>query len=400
MINIPLSQEAKNYLHSRVYKENKNIKISSSKKSDLLSKHDLINFDIVQNMTDGKLYFEVNYYNSFARNFLLVIIINGDPLPVYESRSVLNKIKFYSGQKIDAKKTINNYKITVLNTISFNLYSKNNLKTELLWKVDVDFLQEELKKDFIVPEEGMYFEIPKKISLHLNPSNYEITNSDSFNENYHEEIKIQYARIGFIPTKLSQIQHNKTIFFLTGQVISDQQFIKKITPGEINNLNIKTILLPNLENEKVEVGFNPIFSNQKINNEPVIGEIVILSDTFYDYYSEKTKLGINSNSKQGYVIPYNFRGDILISTIINLDNFLHTNIILSYRQNFSKPLLNEDYGYINLKIEEDIESNNAMNWLKIKNADFYLIYKEELTLDTLVELSKKYLRSDPEDEIN
>ena len=120
----------------------------------------------------------------------------------------------------------------------------------------------------------------------------------------------------------------------------------------------------------------------------IVGKINFSGNTYYDLKRQKTYPGIGINSRNGYIIPYNFKGDLV--PIINLDVGPIKNIFIGFSNPIKNAYLNKYSGLIKLNIVQTNEPYNDdyENQIIIPNSYFSNIISGNLTLEDIRNLVK------------
>ncbi|MGX9340311.1 MHO_1580 family protein [Mycoplasma sp. 4044] len=356
------------------------IKIKSEKLSQDLSDHNKLKIRLNRELPSDILHFDFEYQNTTGRQIFIVVQINNDILPVFDSWSVENKFSFYSGKELDKKTKIKNYKFQDIRHINVDIYQQNGSQRKLMWAnhIEINHLSQANSAPNTTGKYNVSF--PKMLDFDINPGSYQ-------EENDSRMIDFEYVDLYFKAKKLLQNINNKDIYDISGAIKNGNRTIRPVYFGELKNFKVKQFIVNGEVFKDVNISLNIQNSQQLPTGEFVIGQIEILSPFYYDYQKRKTVSGFNLNSDFGYMIPLDFSG--ILSHTMAFSIFDEKSIfIVGYQQEIKRPLLNIRSGLVKLKIEKDVATANHMYWLKIKNADFYQIYQNELTLDNLIDISR------------
>lgn len=144
-------------------------------------------------------------------------------------------------------------------------------------------------------------------------------------------------------------------------------------------------------NDKLNVYFEK-YTGQKqfmqMNEKPyLIGKMKISDPTYFDYSSNKTKIGFNTNSIIGEVIPYSFEGDYTRQIEFSA-NAAFKNMKFSFSTKLEQPVLNPSNGSVILKIEDDSSPKN-LPMLTFTPEDIKIVREKELDLIGLKRLANE-----------
>ncbi|UVD81836.1 hypothetical protein NV226_00820 [Mycoplasma iguanae] len=234
---------------------------------------------------------------------------------------------------------------------------------------------QENEKEYLVSENGIHFLSPKTYSNHLQVVNSQIVSKNN----------IIYNNIILYPQKLQQGIHNKVLFKVAIFNDNEEDIARDIAllPKKVSGLPLKG-------NSSLDLQFvlNNTSNPETINNQKIIGTIEIISNTFYDMKSQQTIKGLNKNANKGYIIPFNFQGELnyVIETDLNED---FSNLHLGLHQTILQPYLDHYEGIKKLKIIYKNDIDNVFLPYTIKSRDFVKIALQKLSLQTILHLSKK-----------
>lgn len=110
---------------------------------------------------------------------------------------------------------------------------------------------------------------------------------------------------------------------------------------------------------------------------------------YYDLSKKETIEGFGNNSRPGYVVPYDFYGDIFPILTFDIDNF--KNIKLSWTNKINKPYFDSDTGIINLDIKTDNTNDEELkepNWAIAHNF-FEIAENQKLSYEEILKKLKK-----------
>ncbi|OYD27097.1 MHO_1580 family protein [Mycoplasma testudineum] len=132
--------------------------------------------------------------------------------------------------------------------------------------------------------------------------------------------------------------------------------------------------------------------NLEINHKDASGNFFINSQSIYDFEKGITKIGLESGSKNGLLIPFNFKGKYIIK-FEAMFNEAFKDIEFGIVQNFKSKLLDPNEGTIRLKIKET-NRDDSLKWKRgyISYKDFNEIIDNEVTIDFL---NLKYYYREP-----
>ena len=259
--------------------------------------------------------------------------------------------------------------VNTLNSMLDKFPNYNNLYISKMWKriseLSIKIKKPEINnKFFFINEKGLEIETCNSFKFSQRANSLIVRNDKSI-------IKV-------IPKKIIVGKHNVEIFDVKN--ISKTP-IPPIVPKIIEGLEIDNSGKTN------KVIYKKSFNSLELLNG-IVGKINFSGNTYYDLKKQKTYPGIGINSRNGYIIPYNFKGDLV--PIINLDVGPIKNIFIGFSNPIKNAYLNKYSGLIklNIVISNQPYNDDYENQTIIQNSYFSNIISENLTLEDIRNLGK------------
>ncbi|MGZ9413725.1 MHO_1580 family protein [Mycoplasma sp. Z386] len=369
-----------NIQHLSEYKEINEIEsVFEVKKSKIISKNTPMGerhfIEIKRNIIDDTFSIKSTYFSRNQKKVEFSIQLNNQPLDF----SVIKEINEESYENfiipfLEFKKNT----FSDIKTLSL-VSSIENKKEDPLIVTQLKLVKNPLlQKDFFV-DDSIKFKSVKA----LRTSSFSNTINDKYQNSYD---KLLYNNLVFYPTKLKVGEYNETLFDVVAYNDAyNEELIER-------DLNLKPKFVENLpiENqEKLNLYFEKNDKVEFINGKKVIGKIKIVDNTYYDFEKKTTVKGINSYSKRGFIIPYNFSGEIFPRIKIDINKDFE-DITLSYKQKIKHKFLDKNDGKVKFYISSYKEPRiSEVDHYLIKNSQFKFLLDTTITLDGLKKLYKK-----------
>jgi hypothetical protein len=108
----------------------------------------------------------------------------------------------------------------------------------------------------------------------------------------------------------------------------------------------------------------------------------------------KTFSGIGLNSEMGYIVPYNFKGNLI--PILNIDIGSIQNIIIGFSHSIKNAYFEKNNGLIKLQINEadDLYDENHENKFQISNFNFPNLISNNLSLLDIFKLEENVQKNE------
>ncbi len=258
-----------------------------------------------------------------------------------------------------------NAKVSLYDTyVPFNRLNKGT-HWERISELNIKLKKNDLSnKSFLVNDEGLLVETYTSIIFIQDINKVSVENVKSL-------IKI-------LPIKIISGKHNINLCYVMNVSKTEAPLIlaKTIEGLKIHNTSKK--------NKIIFVKSN----NSADSVKGILGNISFVENTYYDFKNENTYSGIGLNSKKGYIVPYNFKGDMI--PILNIDIDSITNILIGFSNPIKNAYLDKESGVIKLNINEstDLYDNDYQNQNIISNANFANIISGTLSLMEIINLEK------------
>ncbi len=220
-------------------------------------------------------------------------------------------------------------------------------------------------KSFLINQDGLLIETYSAISFIQDMNKVTIKNVKS--------------KIKIIPNKIVSGKHNIEMFHIKN--------ISKTEPPLIVAKTIEGLKINNSSKNNKAIFKKSSSSEDSIND--IIGHIYFSENTYYDLKDENTHSGIGANSKNGYIVPYNFKGNLI--PILNIDIDSIYNILIGFSNPIKNAYFDKSDGLIKLTINESNnlydESYEPQN--KISNFNFSTLISNNLSLADIIKLEKR-----------
>ena len=220
-------------------------------------------------------------------------------------------------------------------------------------------------KSFLINQDGLLIETYSAISFIQDMNKVTIKNVKS--------------KIKIIPNKIVSGKHNIEMFHIKN--------ISKTEPPLIVAKTIEGLKINNSSKKNKAIFKKSSSSEDSIND--IIGHIYFSENTYYDLKDENTHSGIGANSKNGYIVPYNFKGNLI--PILNIDIDSIYNILIGFSNPIKNAYFDKSDGLIKLTINESNnlydESYEPQN--KISNFNFSTLISNNLSLADIIKLEKR-----------
>ncbi|QJR44017.1 MHO_1580 family protein [Mycoplasma miroungirhinis] len=358
------------------YRENIYLRTETKILDGSLNINNLLNLKIKRHIHNDSTILEINYKHITDQQLVIGVFINNKPLPI--SKIFTNEINF---SMITGLNKLPKFDFEEVNHISVVVYKVNNNKMTEYLNSHIEIRHNEINKTFNLDNDHQSFDIPLEFEFEIYSGNYDQVNDDKIIKN------IKYARIILINEKLNPYKYFKNIYYIAANIVDKNNKISKIPIANLSDLKAKVTALPDIT-EAIDCNFDLLTNNQKFQNYDIVGKLTLNTHSYYDFNLNKTIQGFNINSQDGYIIPYNFKGIFSPILILSINN-KYKNIVISKIYNIKHPLLNPTEGNIKLKISEDVEIKNRLNWMSFDNIAILNIIENQYTLDQLVTLSRE-----------
>ncbi|MXR05661.1 hypothetical protein DR094_00940 [Mycoplasma flocculare] len=254
-------------------------------------------------------------------------------------------------------------------------------------------------KEYSIKNKGIGFKVLKSIKM----ANLGADASIEFSKTYE---KIEENTIYFFPDKFSQKKHNQNVFKVG---VDPEVFYAGNIDKNINITNLKLTNLPvkstSGSKNYLDLSFQfrqDIYDKNKkpevIAGKYIVGDIFIISNTYYDS-TERTVFSGNSQiSHQGFVIPYNFSGTLNPKVEMSINND-YKKINVAFSQEIIKKLIDYEKknGIYKLKITNYSTPFIKTDQIRISNQDFKYVSTNFLTIQQLKDLSFTNFREEDEE---
>ncbi|MGY6171959.1 MHO_1580 family protein [Candidatus Mycoplasma pogonae] len=269
---------------------------------------------------------------------------------------------------------VNDLTFDKLKTVAFVINHRHDNYEKLYLLNQIKLESKNLYKDYQVDQHGINF---KTLKLHRT----EITKQQ---DQIQKQETIIYNNIVLLPQKFIQGEHN-VIVYKVAVFNDDNENIERdlnIVANSISNLPLKTKANLDLEFKKLD-------SPERYGNFDIIGNIEIVSHTYYDFITKQTVKGMGPNSRQGYIIPFDFKGILNHGVNLNL-NYDFKDINLFFQQEFDYEFFSlNNTGKMKLKILKKISDFQPDETLYFKNNQLSYIANEFHDFLTLKNLAYK-----------
>ena len=325
-----------------------------------------------KNSTDGK--FTIIIKNIPFTNKSFVVSLNNKinyMSPDIESKSQTDVIITSSNLKGTLFKDVSTIAIAINAKVS--LYDKyvpfNRIDRGTNWEriseLNIKLKNHDLSnKSFLINDEGLLVETYSSIIF-----------IQDFNKVSVKNVKSQ---IKILPKKIVSGKHNINMFCIINVSRTEPPLIVAKT---IEGLKIHNAL------KKNKVIFDKS-NNAEDSVKGILGNISFVENTYYDAKNENTYSGIGLNSKKGYIVPYNFKGDMI--PIMNVDIDSISNILIGFSNPIKNAYLDKENGLIKLTINEstDLYDDDHQDQNTISNFNFANVISGNLSLMEIINLEK------------
>ncbi len=325
-----------------------------------------------KNSTDGK--FTIIIKNIPFTNKSFVVSLNNKinyMSPDIESKSQSDIIITSSNLKGTLFKDVStiaiaiNAKVSLYDTyVPFNRIDRGT-HWERISELNIKLKKHDLSnKSFLINDEGLLVETYSSI-IFIQDLNKVIV------KNVKSQIKI-------LPKKIVSGKHNINMFCIINLSRTEPPLIVAKT---IEGLKIHNAL------KKNKVIFNKS-NNAEDSVKGILGNISFVENTYYDAKNENTYSGIGLNSKKGYIVPHNFKGDMI--PILNVDIDSISNILIGFSNPIKNAYLDKESGLIKLTINESIDlyDDDYQVQNTISNFNFANVISGNLSLMDIINLEK------------
>lgn len=185
-----------------------------------------------------------------------------------------------------------------------------------------------------------------------------------------ENVIDYFATTSFQPYSLKQGVWNQNII----KIINDEDKVFKRNKLELISL------------EGV-----PISSNSKTNFEISLDkredfyDVCVNQNTYYDLERKETQKGIGLNSNSGYIIPFEFSGNMFLTLKIKINNIPFS---ISWMQQIEKPYFKNNQGIKKIHLQTNNKAVDEKSLISIDADDLEIIDKYNFTFDEFVEWLK------------
>ncbi|WGI36394.1 MHO_1580 family protein [Mesomycoplasma lagogenitalium] len=330
--------------------------------------------EIKRNIKNNTMFIKVVYFSKTTKNIVMKLQINNTPIEFFETKTINNEsyetFYFYS-------KKFEKFPFSAIENMAIISSELDKNEHLILSQIKIE-KNKYFEKDFFV-DTKLKFKTVKAFRVS--------TYANKINEVFQNEYDaLFYNNLTFYSQKLVPGKHNESLFKITAfNDIYDEEIVER----DINILAKSVSNLPIFNNEKLKIAFVKNNEKEFIDKKPVIGEIKIIDETYYDFDKKQTVKGVSDKSKRGYIIPYNFSG--IISPKINLDiNQDYKDINLIYKQKIDTKFLDKDNGIVKFYIAVYPQAElSEMEHFLIANKNFKYVINDSLSLDGLKQLYKK-----------
>ncbi|MBN3535079.1 MHO_1580 family protein [Mycoplasma procyoni] len=347
-------------------------------------KEDKQYIEIKRNIKDDTFVIKVTYFSKTEKSVRTEIEINNTLI----EQKVVQDIKV-EGYKTFYFPFIQNTKIKFSDIQNMSIVSTNNTTNNPLLISQLTFNKNPNKQSDFFVENALNFQTMKMYRTASFVNDIEDHYQDG-------QTKIYFNNITFYKMPLVQGEHNEVLF----KVVANND---KIAESELLDRDI-AIVTKNVENlplenkEKLNVSFYRHSHPKKYKGKTEIGEIRITDETYYDFETSTVKKGVNNNSKRGFLVPFNFSGQIFAKINLSINND-YKDISLSFKHNIEKRWLDKDEGVVKLLINQYEESEISESEFRlIENKQFKYVIDSNLSLEALKNLYFSNKREEDEDE--
>ncbi|MCP4336805.1 MAG: hypothetical protein GY679_03075 [Mycoplasma sp.] len=118
-----------------------------------------------------------------------------------------------------------------------------------------------------------------------------------------------------------------------------------------------------------------IFSDKTYSKKYYSSNFEIKGSTKYNYHNRETEISNSLNSKEGYIIPYEFSGSIFPKSKFSFNDSFK-DIYLTTEIKVDKPFLNKDFGKVKIQINETKPLKKYNKNFLIPASDIELLFKK------------------------
>ncbi|QJB71388.1 MHO_1580 family protein [Mycoplasma sp. 1654_15] len=303
---------------------------------------------------------------------------------------IVNNLKIFGenfAESIFPFVALDKFNFSKLNALSIVSEIKKENKENLAILSQIKFSKNPVfKKDFFINSQGIVFKSIKT----LNFASFAVKNNKVFDSQFEKQF---YNNIYFFSVKWEVGKHNKIVYKVA---IENDVYDENTLDRDLSILPKKLTNLPIDKNESLDLHF--VLRQDKnaeyVLGKKIIGDIVIANNTYYDSDKKIIVKGIQNESKQGFLIPYNFSGYLNpISTLfLNAD---YPDISLAHRQEIKHKFLDKTNGLLKLDIQTYKDSFlDQDQFIILENKNFKYISSNEMSLEVLKSL---YIKEENEE---
>ncbi|UWD34125.1 MHO_1580 family protein [Mesomycoplasma molare] len=362
-------------------KESQVISIIDIEKKKIVDKTNNSNerhfIEIKRNIKDDTFSIKKIYFSREARKVNFKIQINNTP------------IDFFVGKKIKKE----SFEEFIIPFLELEKYKFSNLKSMSL--ISEEEIKENERKSLIVSQ----IKVNKKdlvqkeffINDFINFKTIKAIKLSSFINNINDKFQNKYDNyifnnIIFYPQKMLLGQHNEVLFKI---VSFNEEYNKELLDRDLSLLPKTVSNLPISNGEKLNLYFEKNVEDEFILGKKVVGKIKIADETYYDFQKKETIKGANENSKKGFIVPYNYSGELFPKIDLDINND-YKNITLAFKQKIKYKYLDKNNGRIKFNITSYKEPRiSESDHYFIKNKQFKYLLEANLTIEGLKNLYKR-----------
>lgn len=200
------------------------------------------------------------------------------------------------------------------------------------------------------------------------------------------DTSIEYSHLFIKPTMPNRFTGSDEVAEIYGYRDDGEEFTE--AEYAFQDMSLKS---SSIGNDKLNVYFEKYTGQKQLmqsNEKPyLIGKMKISDPTYFDYSSNKTKIGFNTNSIIGEVIPYSFEGDYTRQIEFSA-NAAFKNMKFSFSTKLEQPVLNPSNGSVILKITDDNTPKN-LEMFTFTPEDIKIVREKQLDLIGLKRLANE-----------
>lgn len=340
--------------------------------------------EINRNIKSDSFSVKVTYFSRNNIDLISKLQINN------KDTEIVNNLKIFGenfAESIFPFVALDKFNFSKLNSLSIVSEIKKENKENLAILSQIKFSKNPVfKKDFFINSQGIVFKSIKT----LNFASFAVKNNKVFDSQFEKQF---YNNIYFFPVKWEVGKHNKIVYKVA---IENDVYDENTLDRDLSILPKKLTNLPIDKNESLDLNF--VLRQDKnaeyVLGKKIIGDIVIANNTYYDSDKKIIVKGIQNESKQGFLIPYNFSGYLNpISTLfLNAD---YPDISLAHRQEIKHKFLDKTNGLLKLDIQTYKDSFlDQDQFIILENKNFKYISSNEMSLEVLKSL---YIKEENEE---